>query len=204
MTRTARDQRRSPRAASTSLVADLALLQSSNVDVGFLVHSVDFGQRPVAVTASWAGASTATVHPDAEAGRANLRQLFAEAGPGLPHPAPDDGAFRSPDDEDSSPHLVHAWVMREVGRFEVCAPEDTARSDPALLRVRGDTESVEVTLHLAAHGYAVRFSVAIGPPGSDFVGMAPALAEAARTTPREHLTAAEPLHGIRTYLGPNY
>jgi hypothetical protein len=75
------------------VVNNLALLQGGNVEVGFLVSSIDFSRSPAVVTCSWADGTTTTLHVDPDDDCAVIRQQFAEAGSGLPQPELDNSIF---------------------------------------------------------------------------------------------------------------
>lgn len=185
------------------VVNNLALLEGGNVDVGFLVTSIDLGQRPAVVTVSWAEGTTATLRIDALEDCAAIRQRLAEVGPGLPSPELDNSVFWVPDDESSPPNLVHAWVLQELGRSaEYQSVADMWGERLELRCISGDSTQVEVVLHVISRDCAVRIPVEISPPGAKYIDMAYALAKSACTA--DHLPAGEPHDGIPTFLGPAY
>ncbi|WP_139274176.1 hypothetical protein [Saccharopolyspora flava] len=187
------------------MVNNLALLEGGNVEVGFLASSIDLSRRPAVATCSWMDGTTATLHVDPDDDCAAIRRQLADVGPGLPQPELDNSIFWVPDDETSSPFLVHAWVLQELGRSAEYQPVADMWGERLELRyISGGPSEIEAILHLPSRGYAVRMPIEISPPGAKYIDMAYALAKSACAIDPGNRQAADPHDGLPTYFGPAY
>ncbi|SFT06790.1 hypothetical protein SAMN05660874_05421 [Saccharopolyspora flava] len=187
------------------VVNNLALLEGGNVEVGFLASSIDLSRRPAVATCSWMDGTTATLHVDPDDDCAAIRRQLADVGPGLPQPELDNSIFWVPDDETSSPFLVHAWVLQELGRSAEYQPVADMWGERLELRyISGGPSEIEAILHLPSRGYAVRMPIEISPPGAKYIDMAYALAKSACAIDPGNRQAADPHDGLPTYFGPAY
>lgn len=190
----------------TPLLRDLVLLEAANTRAGFLASRIDLTERPPRVSASATDATDATLHVDPEIGTSALREQLRQAGLALPEPALDSMRLFQTPPAKASPLLVHAWVLDELSNsdaFPGRSPRERSRRVD-LLDIRGDTSRIDVTVHMVAHGYGIRFPVLLDAPDNDYSGLAYALTERALTQNPKHLAPLEPDHGLTIYQGPTH
>lgn len=187
-----------------SFLGNLALLEAGNEAAGLLVTSIDLAERQPWVSASAADGTTAAVQVDPSVGATALRQHLQRSGLTVPEPAIDASHLRRTDPAEASPLLVHAWVLDEFTLLDAFRGQWPREHETRieLREISGDTARLDITVHLVAEGYCVRFPMNLDEPDAEYTALAYTVTGAARRQDPHQLERIEPHHGTPTYRGP--